>query len=260
MGAQGSNATADAEHMPRWSLRRQAGAVELALAGDWTLYSGLTGIPEAAAAQLDLSPGQSLRIDTSAVTAWDSTLPAFLLALAEYCRHEGWKMDAGRLPAGLRTVLARELADRVLHDLRNPLNALSLHADLLARLLPRRQLAAVGLDLLGEVRQLRLAAGAQLVDRRGIVPLGAAVAHALQRLVMVGEQVALLLLAFRRRHRVGIVRVEFLQVERPAGGLEARRLHIGDLQRRVLEVGQRRSANEHGTAQQKMFHGSAPEA
>ena len=111
MGAQGSNATADAEHMPRWSLRRQAGAVELALAGDWTLYSGLTGIPEAAAAQLDLSPGQSLRIDTSAVTAWDSTLPAFLLALAEYCRHEGWKMDAGRLPAGLRTVL--KMADEL---------------------------------------------------------------------------------------------------------------------------------------------------
>ncbi len=85
--------------------------VELALAGEWTLYSGLSGIPEAAAAQIDLGEGQSLRICTNGVTHWDSTLPAFLLALAEYCRGQGWTLDAGRLPSGLRTVL--KMADEL---------------------------------------------------------------------------------------------------------------------------------------------------
>jgi len=85
--------------------------VELALAGDWTLQSGLSGIPEAAVAQIDLHSGEKLRVDACAVGRWDSALPAFLLALAEYCRHEGWTMDAGRLPTGLRTVL--KMADEL---------------------------------------------------------------------------------------------------------------------------------------------------
>lgn len=105
MGAQTAILMPDATIAPRWTLRKESGVVELALAGDWTLYSGLSGIPEAAAAQIDLASGQSLRIDTSGITHWDSTLPAFLLALAEYCRSQGWTLDAGRLPSGLRTVL-----------------------------------------------------------------------------------------------------------------------------------------------------------
>lgn len=110
MGAQAVR-TGSLQGAPRWTLRKEAGVVELALAGDWTLQSGLSGIPEAAVAQIDLAPGQRLRIDACAVGRWDSALPAFLLALAEYCRHEGWTMDAGRLPAGLRTVL--KMADEL---------------------------------------------------------------------------------------------------------------------------------------------------
>jgi hypothetical protein len=41
-----------------------------------------------------------------------------------------------RLLAGLRALLAPQLSGSVLHELRNPLNALSLHADLITRLLP----------------------------------------------------------------------------------------------------------------------------
>ena len=111
MGAQTATIAPDAHIAPRWTLRKESGVVELALAGEWTLYSGLSGIPEAAAAQIDLAAGQSLRIDTSGITHWDSTLPAFLLALAEYCRGQGWTMDAGRLPSGLRTVL--KMADEL---------------------------------------------------------------------------------------------------------------------------------------------------
>ncbi|MDB5976837.1 MAG: sensor histidine kinase [Nevskia sp.] len=40
-----------------------------------------------------------------------------------------------RLFSGLRSVLAMQLTECVLHELRNPLNALSLHADLMARVL-----------------------------------------------------------------------------------------------------------------------------
>lgn len=111
MGAQTATIAPDAHIAPRWTLRKESGVVELALAGEWTLYSGLSGIPEAAAAQIDLAGGQSLRIDASGITHWDSTLPAFLLALAEYCRGQGWTLDAGRLPSGLRTVL--KMADEL---------------------------------------------------------------------------------------------------------------------------------------------------
>jgi len=111
MGAQAANLTANSRLAPRWSLRKEPGVVELALAGEWTLYSGLSGIPEAAAAQIDLEAGQSLRIDIAGVTHWDSTLPAFLLTQAERCRAHGWTLDAGRLPAGLRTVL--KMADEL---------------------------------------------------------------------------------------------------------------------------------------------------
>ncbi|MDB5977821.1 MAG: hypothetical protein JWR07_4581, partial [Nevskia sp.] len=62
MGAQTAILMPDATIAPRWTLRKESGVVELALAGDWTLYSGLSGIPEAAAAQIDLASGQSLRI------------------------------------------------------------------------------------------------------------------------------------------------------------------------------------------------------
>ncbi len=111
MGAQTAITATEAHIAPRWTLRKESGVVELALAGEWTLYSGLSGIPEAAAAQIDLQAGQSLRIDTGGITHWDSTLPAFLLALAEYCRGHGGTLDAGRLPAGLRTVL--KMADEL---------------------------------------------------------------------------------------------------------------------------------------------------
>lgn len=70
--------------------------------------------------------------------AYDSSGAAWRL---RHAAQDVWLMQSvadsrARLLAGLRTVLARELADRVLHELRNPLNALSLHTDLIARLLP----------------------------------------------------------------------------------------------------------------------------
>lgn len=53
-----------------------------------------------------------------------------------------WRLQAlpdsrERLLVRLRSALAVRLTDRIQHELRNPLNALSLHADLIARLLPK---------------------------------------------------------------------------------------------------------------------------
>ncbi len=150
MGAQATKHAAEPRIAPRWTLRKQSGAVELVLGGEWTLYSGLSGIPEAAAAQIELGSGQSLRIDASEVTRWDSTLPAFLLALAEYCRSQGWTLDAGRLPAGLRTVL--KMAD----ELSPPASARAPRPAPLFRRVGRRTLqysakAGETVSLLGEV-------------------------------------------------------------------------------------------------------------
>ncbi|MBV8062187.1 MAG: ABC transporter permease [Nevskia sp.] len=113
MGAQAAKTarTGELQAAPRWTLRKQDGVAELALSGEWTMEARLSGIPEAAAAQIELEPGQKLRIDACDVSRWDSALPAFLLALAEYCRNQGWTMDAGRLPTGLRTVL--KMADEL---------------------------------------------------------------------------------------------------------------------------------------------------
>jgi phospholipid/cholesterol/gamma-HCH transport system permease protein len=135
---------------PRWTLSREPGAEVLALAGDWTLHSGLTGIPEQAAAQIELEPGQSLRVDTSEIGRWDSALPAFLLALAELCRSRGWMLDASRLPTGLRTVL--KMAD----ELSPPASAHFQRPKPLLRRVGERTLhyggqVGDGISLLGEV-------------------------------------------------------------------------------------------------------------
>lgn len=57
------------------------------------------------------------------------------------------------LYAALRDALARRLTEAVLHELRNPLNAMSLHADLLLRLLPGEQPAARAQPSLEVIRQ-----------------------------------------------------------------------------------------------------------
>jgi phospholipid/cholesterol/gamma-HCH transport system permease protein len=150
MGAQAKTTRPDSTIAPRWTLTREPGVVQLALSGDWTMHAGLTGVPEAAVAQISLTPCQSLRIDTSGVTHWDSALPAFLLALAEYCRGQGWTMDAGRLPAGLRTVL--KMAD----ELSPPASAHALRPKPLLRRIGERTLryggrAGDGIGLLGEL-------------------------------------------------------------------------------------------------------------
>jgi signal transduction histidine kinase len=62
----------------------------------------------------------------------------------------------------LRGVLAPELAGRVQHELRNPLNALSLHADLIARLLQKNGSAPAAIGPSVEVIRQRL----QELERR----------------------------------------------------------------------------------------------
>jgi phospholipid/cholesterol/gamma-HCH transport system permease protein len=135
---------------PRWTLSREPGAEVLTLAGDWTLHSGLSGIPEQAAAQIELEPGQSLRVDACDIGRWDSALPAFLLALAELCRSRGWLLDVTRLPVGLRTVL--KMAD----ELSPPASAHFQRPKPLLRRVGERTLqysgrVADGIGLLGEV-------------------------------------------------------------------------------------------------------------
>jgi signal transduction histidine kinase len=72
--------------------------------------------------------------------AYDSSGAAWRLLHAGDAAQPLWRVQAlaesrARLHQRLRGVLAQQLLECVLHELRNPLNALGLHADLIARLL-----------------------------------------------------------------------------------------------------------------------------
>lgn len=57
----------------------------------------------------------------------------------QYWQVQALSESRRRLFAGLRGALAARLSDSVLHELRGPLNAVSLHADLIRRMLPAGQ-------------------------------------------------------------------------------------------------------------------------
>jgi signal transduction histidine kinase len=71
-----------------------------------------------------------------------------------------WRLQAlhdsrARFQARLRGLLAAQLAGRVQHELRNPLNALTLHADLIARLLQKNHAPDPAARLLPSVEVIR---------------------------------------------------------------------------------------------------------
>jgi phospholipid/cholesterol/gamma-HCH transport system permease protein len=84
--------------------RAENGRVQLRLAGDWKLKSGL---PTAAAVekQLESAGVGSLTLDASDLRDWDSGLLAFLAEVQELCRARKIELDPGNLPEGARRLL-----------------------------------------------------------------------------------------------------------------------------------------------------------
>jgi signal transduction histidine kinase len=93
------------------------------------------------------------------LVAYDSSAEAWRL------RHAGaagdaqlWQLQSvadsrARLFSSLRGVLAQQLTEAVLHELRNPLNAMSLHADLMVRVLSANGLAQRMLPSVDVIKQ-----------------------------------------------------------------------------------------------------------
>src|SRR5690242_2408967 len=86
-------------------------SLEIRLSGAWNLRGGL---PQAASLQreLDRAPQvKTVAFETAGLSAWDSSVLAFLAEVSELCRARGLEMNRAGLPAGLSRLL--ELAEAV---------------------------------------------------------------------------------------------------------------------------------------------------
>ncbi len=86
-----------------------AGAVTLALSGDWTLQRGM---PESDAVVQQLKQRQANRIaiDTGGIGRWDDALVNYLMRLKEACDSQGLNLDTSGLPEGARRLVDLALA------------------------------------------------------------------------------------------------------------------------------------------------------
>lgn len=95
------------------------------------------------------------------LAAYDSSGAAWRLRHTGFdTRQPLWQVQAlgesrARLFAALRAVLARQLSGCLLHELRGPLNALSLHRDLIERMVAAREAAANTARILNSAGVLR---------------------------------------------------------------------------------------------------------
>ncbi len=96
---------------PTWRMSVEKTGTDVAvlhLAGRWCLHEGL---PRARDLASELFPGlATLRLQTEALTDWDTGLPAFAAGLIRLGEEQGFVVDQGDLPQGVRRLLAMALA------------------------------------------------------------------------------------------------------------------------------------------------------
>ena len=93
---------------PRVALSREGAFLRVDVGGRWTL-GALTPAVAAVARELEPDPPARLAFSTSDLSAWDSSLVAFVHASAGLARARGVDVDLEGLPPGVRRLLA--LAD-----------------------------------------------------------------------------------------------------------------------------------------------------
>lgn len=88
-----------------WSLETQTGTPVLRLSGSWDVaHGGMAPFP--ADGLQDAPRGQTLQIDTSQITNWDSAFVAFLWDVKQAAGHAGLEFDPTSLPDGAQRLLA----------------------------------------------------------------------------------------------------------------------------------------------------------
>ncbi|MFT8672455.1 STAS domain-containing protein, partial [Acetobacter orientalis] len=88
-----------------WSLETQTGTPVLRLSGSWDVaHGGMAPFP--ADGLQDAPHGQTLQIDTSQITNWDSAFVAFLWDVKQAAGHAGVEFDPTSLPDGAQRLLA----------------------------------------------------------------------------------------------------------------------------------------------------------
>lgn len=88
-----------------WSVETQASAPVLRLSGNWDVqHGGMTPFPPDGLRQAQ--QGQTLEIDVSQITNWDSAFVAFLWDVKQAAGHAGVTFDPSALPDGAQRLLA----------------------------------------------------------------------------------------------------------------------------------------------------------
>lgn len=88
-----------------WSLETQANTPVLRLSGSWDVaHGGMTPFPVDGLAHA--AHGQTLHIETSLITNWDSAFVAFLWDVKQAASHAGIEFDPSTLPDGAQRLLA----------------------------------------------------------------------------------------------------------------------------------------------------------
>jgi phospholipid/cholesterol/gamma-HCH transport system permease protein len=96
---------AGAARQPELSIRQDAGAVLLSLAGDWRLGRGLPGAAEIERQLPPSGAAARLAFDTGRLGAWDSGLLTFLAGVQAACASRGLALDPSGLPEGAQRLL-----------------------------------------------------------------------------------------------------------------------------------------------------------
>ena len=100
----------DGAATPRYETRSHEGAVTVSVSGRWGLAGGVPSVAAALAAFDPLPAGSRLRFEAAALESWDSTLVAFVHALAGAAAERGLQLDLTGLPDGVQKLVALALA------------------------------------------------------------------------------------------------------------------------------------------------------
>lgn len=133
------------EQKPDYTIETGDGVVTVALSGAWTLEHGVqTWVDELSrAGNAAEGPEVSrIRVDTGAITAWDSAILPFLIQTRRYADNQEWAWDDAALDSGIQGLVDLALAvpekegagkkdddDRVLAQIGNGLIRLRADAD-----------------------------------------------------------------------------------------------------------------------------------
>src|SRR5215510_12311366 len=88
-----------------WSLDPSPEGMVLSLSGSWRMQDDLPSPSEVESRLASSSTGRRLSFDAREVTAWDTGFLVFVLHVLDAAKSQGFTVDRGGLPEGVRKLL-----------------------------------------------------------------------------------------------------------------------------------------------------------